>query len=604
MLRAVCVFLAVAAALSVATRSSAAPAAFVHCHGSTGVLCGTVSVPLDWSGVTPGTIRLSVEELPARGTPRGVLALIAGGPGQPSVETFDLAEDGFLYRSWFPGYTLVAFDPRGTGSSGALGCASVPTGAVPDPVVAGECGSSLGPGRAFYTTAANVTDLDAVRRALGVDRIALWGTSYGTKVALAYAQAQPTHVERLLLDSVLATAGPDPMNLDVLQGMTAGLASLCATHPVCRSLTPNLPAQVAAFANEAAVTPLHGTVLTATGVPIPVSVDGATIIEIVRSSDLDEGIRAELPSAIAAAGAGHPRLLLRLGQSINAGFATAAASSGATFLATTCADGRFPWQPNDALPERKQALDAAIAALPAGATGPFGSWAASTGSASFCLDWPSPAGNAPLAGIQLPDVPVLALSGSVDFRTPTAEAASVVAHFPHGHLLVVPGIGHSVLGTTFSSCVPQAVRTWLSGGTPPATCPAERPYVADVGAIPLSVASAKPAPGTKGLRGRTLAVVEDTVREALASWVMTEPGSISGLTGGYLTGAGPFAMTLFRYSDVPGTSVTGQLSLLRHFGGKGPIETPYGTLVVSGSKAAHGSIRIARSGAIHATWTT
>jgi pimeloyl-ACP methyl ester carboxylesterase len=603
MLRSACAFLAVAFALSVATDSAAAPAAFVHCHGSSGVLCGTVTVPLDWSGAAPGTIRLSVEELPARGTPRGVMALIAGGPGQPSAETFDLAEAGFLYRTWFPGYTLVTFDPRGTGSSGALECSSVPTGAVPDPVVAGECGSSLGPSRAFYTTAANVNDLDAVRRAVGVDKITLWGTSYGTKVALAYAQAQPTHVERLLLDSVLAPTGPDPMNLDLLQGMPAGLASLCSTHPLCRSLTPNLPAEVATLANKAEVTPLRGTVLTGTGVPIPVSADGATIVEIVRSSDLDAGIRAELPSAIAAASAGHPRLLLRLGQSLNAGFATAAASSGATYLATTCADGRFPWQPTAALSDRKQALAAAIAALPAGATGAFGSWAASTGSASFCLDWPSPAGNAPLAGSGFPDVPVLALSGSVDFRTPTAEAASVVAQFPHGHLLVVPGIGHSVLGNSSSSCVPQAVRTWLAGETPPATCPTERPDVSDVGAIPLSIASAKPAPGTTGLRRKTLAVVEDTVREADASWVMAEPGSISGLTGGYLTGAGPLAMMLFRYSDVPGMNVTGQLNLLGHFGGKGPIETPYGTLVVSGSKAAHGRIRIARSGAVHATWT-
>jgi pimeloyl-ACP methyl ester carboxylesterase len=604
MVRGVGVFLVVAAALAVATSGRAARAAFVRCHGSTGVLCGTVAVPLDWSGARPGTIKLAVEELPARGTARGVMALIAGGPGQPSAEIFDLASVGFLYRSWFPGYTLVVFDPRGTGNSGPLGCTSVATGAVLDPMLVGACGASLGPSRAFYTTAANVNDLDAVRRTIGVDRIALWGVSYGTKVALAYAQAQPAHVERLLLDSVLATSGPDPMNLDVLQGMPAGLGSLCSTDAVCRALAPDLPAEVAALANRAAVTPLRGTVLSGTGAPLPVSADGATILGIVRSSDLDDGLRAELPSAVAAASAGRPRQLLRLAQLVNGGFSTAATSSSATYYATTCADGHFPWQPTDPVAARQQAIAAAIAALPAGATGPFRTWAASTGSATFCLDWPSPASNAPLPGAQLPDVPVLALSGSLDFRTPTAEASAVVAQFPHGHLLVVPGVGHSVLGSVFSRCVPDAVLTWLAGGTPPSTCPTERPLVADVGAIPVSVAAARPAHGTTGLRGRTLAVVEATVRDAIASWSSVAPGSISGLFGGDVAGSSESSMSLFRYSDVPGVALSGQLEATLHFLGKGPLEDAYGTLTVSGAKAAHGRITITTRGAFHAHWTT
>jgi pimeloyl-ACP methyl ester carboxylesterase len=604
MFRGAAVFLAAAAAVSVAAAGRAARAAFVQCHGSSSVLCGTVTVPLDWSGAAPGKIRLSVEELPARGKARGVMALIAGGPGQPSAETFDLAQSGFLYRSWFPGYTLVAFDPRGTGSSGPLGCPSVPTSTVFDPTVVGACGTSIGPRRTFYTTAANVNDLDAVRRALGVDRIALWGVSYGTKVALAYAQAEPAHVQRLLLDSVLATSRPDPLNLDFLQGVRAGLAAMCATDSVCRSLTPSLPDEVVRLANRAAVTPIRGTVPSGTGVPLPVSADGATILAIVRSSDLDDGLRAALPSAVAAAIAGHTGQLLRLAQFVNGGFSPAAAPSGATYLATTCADGRFPWQRNAAPTDRKQALAAAIAALPAGATGPFGTWAASTGSAEFCLNWPSPDGNAPLAGSQLPDVPVLALSGSRDFRTPTAEAAAVVARFPHGRLLVVPGAGHSVLvSSTLSACVPKAVRTWLAGGTPPATCPTERPLVADVGTIPVSVAAAHPAAGTSGARGRTLTVAEATVRDAVAGWTSASPGSISGLFGGYVANAGDLSLSLFRYSDVPGVALTGQLEMSGTFGGKGAIERPYGALTVSGPKAAHGRIRITASGAVHAIWT-
>src|SRR5207302_838302 len=198
------------------------------------------------------------------------------------------------------------------------------------------------------------------------------------------------------------------------------------------------------------------------------------------------------------------------------------------FFATMCNDGRFPWQPNDDAATRQQALAAAVATLPAGSTGPFGSWATSIGPASYCLPWPSPSGNAPLAAGPLPNVPVLALSGSLDMRTPTANAASVVAQFPQGRLLVVPGVGHSVLTVDPSGCARNAVKTWLNGGTPPTRCAPARPYVSAVPRIPASVAKAPLVRGVPGLRGRTLSAAETTVQDALAATV-TAGSSIGGL---------------------------------------------------------------------------
>src|SRR5689334_18227886 len=92
------------------------------CASSRTVTCLTVTVPLDRSGRVPGTVALHGEMLPARDPRRGVLFLIAGGPGQASAESFDLARPDVasLYRYLFPGYTLVAIDNRGTGTSGRL----------------------------------------------------------------------------------------------------------------------------------------------------------------------------------------------------------------------------------------------------------------------------------------------------------------------------------------------------------------------------------------------------------------------------------------------------------------------------------------------------
>ena len=115
------------------------------CGTPTGVLCGQVVVPLDRTGTTPGTISLHVEELPAVGTPRGVMFLLAGGPGQGSAQSFALgnADEVQFFQFLFPGYTLVAFDNRGTGKSGLINCpglqSTVPTTAEEGANLARDC---------------------------------------------------------------------------------------------------------------------------------------------------------------------------------------------------------------------------------------------------------------------------------------------------------------------------------------------------------------------------------------------------------------------------------------------------------------------------------
>ena len=69
----------------------------------------------------------------------------------------------------------------------------------------GQCLESL-QGRAdprFYTTGEAIADLDAVRAALGVEKINVMGGSYGTRVAQQYAAAHPRHTRAVVLDSVV-----------------------------------------------------------------------------------------------------------------------------------------------------------------------------------------------------------------------------------------------------------------------------------------------------------------------------------------------------------------------------------------------------------------
>jgi proline iminopeptidase len=60
-------------------------------------------------------------------------------------------------------------------------------------------GRSLRPLSRDYGLVAQVSDLDAVRRAIGAQKVELLGHSWGTVVALAYAFASPDHLEAVML---------------------------------------------------------------------------------------------------------------------------------------------------------------------------------------------------------------------------------------------------------------------------------------------------------------------------------------------------------------------------------------------------------------------
>jgi pimeloyl-ACP methyl ester carboxylesterase len=452
------------------------------------------------------------------------------------------------------------------------------------------CANEIGAARDFYSTGIHAEDLDSVRLALGLDKVALFGVSYGTKLALAYALAHPDHVERMLLDSVLPTELPDPYSANVLQALPATLKAFCADGG-CKGATSNFPADVIALANQLGAKPLHGKASEANGLKVPVQVDGVDFLSLVLSADLNPGLAAELPAVIKAARNGNMQPLIRLTDLNNGSSAEPAIDlSSGLYAATVCHDGPFPWSP-DTPPEQRPALEqAAIAELPAGTLGPFGAWSAAFGNADFCLGWPSPAGGAPLGVGPLPNVPVLAVSGGFDMRTPTAGAASVIAKFPQGKLLVVPGVGHSTVTADFSACAARAVHSWMTGATVPSTCARSKPLVVDVPALPAP-GPAKPAHAASPKQ--TLATVSKTIREAEAAWLMTVGLSgtserIPGVFGGFLAGTSGASFQLVRYSIARGVMVTGTLRITKI----GPPIGFQGTLSVSGKAAAGGLLAL------------
>jgi pimeloyl-ACP methyl ester carboxylesterase len=559
------------------------------CGQTPGLLCSDVVVPLDRSGKTPGTIALKVHVLPAFGQERGVMFLVAGGPGQGSATVFGLGNQrtAEYYRFLFPGYTLVAFDDRGTGQSGLLQCRAL-QGYYPieqEEARVAACAASIGPQRLFYSTREHAEDIDAVRQALAAERIGVWGTSYGTKLALAYALAHPTRVERLLLDSVVPTDLDDPYRSTSLREMSKALANLC-NGGACRAATPDLAGDVVLVANRLAAKPVQGNVLQPNGKRRSVRITGVDLLNVVIDADLNPGLAAELPAVIRAARLRDMQPLLRM-FALDASMleTTPEQLSAGLFAATVCNDGPLPWPADTPVEAHWSLFNAAVDALPTGTLGPFGKWAAQIGNGHFCLGWPPPTGSIPLGPGPLPNVPVLAVSGGIDMRTPAASAQAVISKFPHGRLLVVDGVGHSVIGADPSFCAERAVRSWILDETF-ADCARPKPYVAFVPAYPAAKRTRVATPR------QTFTSASSTVREAEALWLMAVgPGKqVAGLYGGKIVGTGEREFTLVRYSITPGIELSGKI----RFTDFGPPLEFDGVVKVGGKLAAAGLLGLSK----------
>jgi pimeloyl-ACP methyl ester carboxylesterase len=158
-----------------------------------------------------------------------------------------------------------------------------------------------------------------------------------------------------------------------------------------------------------------------------------------------------LPSALASAAAGDlgplTAVLPRTVPDARAPGWLDASESRTLYLATSCEDGRFPWQSADAVGARLRASRTELRRLGDRAFAPFGrAVGRQYGSVAICARWPESGRTPPPA--PLPDVPALLLQGGDDDLSPLGGAREIARDLPRSRLVVVPGAGHGVLETT------------------------------------------------------------------------------------------------------------------------------------------------------------
>jgi pimeloyl-ACP methyl ester carboxylesterase len=584
---------------------------FIPCRGAPGFTCGQLPVPLDRSGAAQGTISLSVERKLAGAAPSGsALIALAGGPGQPALPFAQ-----FTTVSMAPALRardLLVFDQRGTGSSDPLGCPALETfSAAPLSRIFADCAAQIGPARGGFTTPESAADIEALRQAAGYDKLVLYGTSYGTKVALEYAERYPRHVEALVLDSVVPTDGPDPFAIPSLQAVGSVVKELCAGS-LCAGVTPDPLADLTRLITRLRKHPLKGSVYDGLGRRHRTSIDELRMFQVLVAGDLNPALRALLPAAVRSALRQDPDPLLRL-QALSEGLipnvptARAAASGAeesdeALFVVTTCEEAPFPWQRANSASGRLAEALAYLHAQPASSFGPFDAATALGASlVEACDAWPD-ASPPPPAPAALPDVPTLILSGAQDLRTPTVNAQRVAALIPGSQVEVVPFTGHSVIGSDLTGCAAKALAAFFAG-SPVAPCTSAKDVLRPTPITPTRLAGIRPPAGLGGRPGRTLVAVLDTLldlnRQVIAATIQADTqlpsgASFGGLRGGYARLSTQTAV-LRDLSFVPGVRLSGTFPVR-----KGRLLTS--TIRIDGANASSGTVRIGSS-STHVTGT-
>jgi pimeloyl-ACP methyl ester carboxylesterase len=568
------------AALSLPSAASALD--WRKCRGLEGPRCATLRVPLDRTGGLAGQVPLKLARIPARAA-KPTLVYLSGGPGGAGIE--EMLSVMPLAPRLLDRYRVVGFDQRGTGGSGLLRCPALERDIRLRSVSAGAaCARKLGEARKHYTTPDSVADLEAIRAELGVERLTLFGISYGTELALAYARAHPDRVDRLILDSVVDPDDRDPFGLAGFRAMGPSLAGLCPGR--CRSVSADPAGDVATLAARLRAKPLRGRWFDRRGRSHARSVGTTGLADLMYDSDYNPPLRAGVPAAVRAALAGDAAPLVRLAAE---GDGLASLPSPRSFssarYATVCEETPLPWDASTPFEARLAEARRRAEAMGADAFRPFDITTAAADEIGLCLRWPDvPSGRVPAPAAPYPAVPTLLLQGGEDLRTPPEHSLHVGQAMAGSQRVVVPGVGHAVVGGDPSGCGIRALNRFVAGRPVGGDCRRVGTGVPATTLPPARLSRIRPVPGLRGRVGRTAAAIGLTVDDLAFS---LSPAFLA-YSGGGLRG-GSFAVRrnrvmVSRFSAIRGVRLTGVArgGVLR--------------LRIGGSAAARGRVRLTAGG--------
>jgi pimeloyl-ACP methyl ester carboxylesterase len=417
--------------------------------------CGVLNVPENPAAPHGRQIALHVARVSAvsRSKLPDPLFVLAGGPGQAA---------GAFYAATAPAFErirrerdIVLVDQRGTGGSNRLDCPMNEefVGETSEAEIVSTtraCLAALAPHAdvAYYTTSLAVEDLERVRAALGYERINLYGSSYGTRVAQQYLRHYGKRVRSVILDGVVpvdAALGARAA-LDAESALAQVLAR-CANDPYCHAAFgdagKDYRAVRAALANRAIYLTVPDP---ASGAPAPLSFGAPQLATVLRLGTYSAEYAALLPLLLHRAAAFIDYAPLAA-QFLAIGHAYGESIAAGVHNSVVCAEDVPRYEAADLERTRRAA--------------PYLGTTQIVGLQTLCRLWPRGPVDADLHSPLASDVPALLLAGGADPVTPPAGALRAAAAFRHARTVVLAGLGH---GELLAPCMDRVMAQFVSRG--------------------------------------------------------------------------------------------------------------------------------------------
>jgi pimeloyl-ACP methyl ester carboxylesterase len=384
--------------------------------------CGTLDVAENPRALGGRRLALPIVVLTrtAPGDAHDPIVILAGGPGQAATTL-----TGFAIRDLATARRdrdVVLVDQRGSGGATRLDCPRAP-GPFGPPLDARGCAARLGrtADLSQYGTDRFVDDLEAARLSLGYRRIVLYGMSYGSRAAYAYARKYPGHVSAAVLIAAAPVEMPlmDSFGEDSAAALDAIVAD-CLADRACAGAFPRLKRDVAGVRarltdRQRALGLAFVEYSSSTAVRVPLLVTRAAA-----------GDWAPLDSAIAQLG-GRAAGELALG----------------LHLTIVCGEDYSYGTRSSPSPMRKQCGQA-------------------------CAGWPAAPVPVDFHRPVLLAIPALVIAGEWDPVTAPRWAHAAAGQFRPGRVVLLPKTGHVPEG--YDGCLDTLVRTFLDTGQPATTC--------------------------------------------------------------------------------------------------------------------------------------
>jgi pimeloyl-ACP methyl ester carboxylesterase len=404
-----------------------------------------VWVPQDWAHPHGPKIPLLVAVLPATATthPAAPLFILAGWGGS-AIDDVDWAVQAFGKLN--QRMDLVFAVQRGTRFSWPQTCPGLMATGPGLRAAVDRCLASANRSPRHDTTAAAARDLDQVRKALGYNKINIYGGSYGVSMGLAYLQRYGAHVRTAVFYSGSLLDVPlwqlTPLHAQQAFGQ---LARRCAATPACaRAYHP--ATDLSTIVTRLRAHPARVTITGPGGRPQAKTITLTGFLNALIDYYLSSPDTAVLlPGDLHAFAHGQWAKIIA-----ERGFAAAAAAAPTQLQEITIRCGDAWAAMNPAQIARQARVSLFTPALAATAA-----W-----QQQICALWPHDPG---VSGVVRSTVPVVFVNGTADPADPPANVAAAPRTMPSALLVTVPGGSHDVAPT---GCIPAQSSAFILAGKP------------------------------------------------------------------------------------------------------------------------------------------